>query len=151
MATYDDSAFRAQFPEFADVTKYPAAQIGGYWSMASMFISATESPYVGLSGGQLVAALNMLTAHLLTLGLAATTGSGGLAGKTGGMTVSASVGEVSIAKLAPPVENGWQWWLASTPYGQMLWAMLSLLSAGGFSVGGLPEREGFRKVYGVFF
>ena len=36
----------------------------------------------------------------------------------GGFTTGATVGEVSITKLAPPVKDGWEWWLASTSYGQ---------------------------------
>lgn len=151
MAVYNDEIFRAQFPEFADTTKYPAAQISAYWSMASLFISSDDCPYNSLSGDRLVAALNMLTAHLLMLGIQARTASGTVSGKSGGFTTSASVGEVSVAKLAPPVSDGWQFWLAGTPYGQMLWALLSMLSVGGFSVGGLPEREAYRKVGGVFW
>jgi hypothetical protein len=96
-----------------------------------------------------------LTAHLLALGTMQTAGAGGqgqsAGGVQGGFITSATVGEVSVAKLAPPATNGWQWWLASTPYGQALWALLSVKAVGGFAIGGLPEREGFRKVGGVFF
>lgn len=151
MATFDEANFRAMFPEFSDAAVYPSAVLAGYWSMAGLFISSSECPYSTLSGDQRAAALNMLTAHLLMLGIQARTKSGLVSGKSGGFTTSASVGEVSVAKLAPPVSDGWQFWLSGTPYGQMLWALLSMLSVGGFAIGGLPEREGYRKVGGVFF
>lgn len=152
MAVFNEALFRAQFPAFADPVKYPSAQIEAYWDMATLFISADDCPYNTLSGKTLATALNMLTAHLLFLGLSTPAAAGGRQGVTqGGFTTSATVGEVSVAKLAPPVSDGWQFWLAGSTYGQMLWALLSMLSVGGFSVGGLPERDGFRKVGGVFF
>jgi hypothetical protein len=151
MAAYDDALFRAQFPEFADTTKYPVLMIDAYWDMATMFISAADCPFNTLSGKRLATALNMLTAHLIVLGIAAK----GKAGKTpgskqGGFTTSATIGEVSVTKLAPPAATAWEWWLSQTPYGSMLWALLDMLSVGGFSVGGLPERDAFRKVGGIF-
>jgi hypothetical protein len=150
MAVFNAALFREQFPAFADPAKYPDAQIEAYWDMATMFISAEDSPYRTLDGKRLATALNMLTAHLLFLG---TNKSGGATGSSskGGFTTSATVGEVSVSKLAPPASDGWQWWLAGSDYGQMLWALLSVLSVGGLSVGGLPEREAFRKVGGVFW
>lgn len=151
MAVYDDTLFRAQFPEFADPVQYPAAMIDAYWDMATMFISDVECYWSMLKGKRLATALNMMTAHLMTLGRNAKGGGGKAPGsKQGGFTTSATVGEVSVAKLAPPAIDGWEWWLASTTYGQMLWALLQLLAVGGFSVGGLPESEAFRRVGGVF-
>lgn len=154
MAIYDDALFRAQFPEFADAVAYPPFLIEAYWDLASSFIDTTDSPCRILTGKALVAAMNMLAAHLLILGIRAGAGPspGGTPGsEQGGFETSATVGDVSVAKLAPPAKDGWQWWLASTPYGQMLWAMLGVLAVGGLSIGGLPEREGFRKVGGVFW
>jgi len=154
MAAYDDASFRLMFPAYADPVKYPTATIAAYWNMATLFISATDCPYNTLSGETLQAALNMLCAHLLFLAGQAATATGASSAATtkmGGFTTSASVGEVSVAKLAPPATNAWQWWLAGSPGGQMLWALLSLLAVGGFTVGGLPEREGFRKAGGVFW
>lgn len=151
MAVYDDALFRKQFPAFADTTKYPPEQISMYWTMATMFISDADSPCRTLSGAKLETALNMLTAHLLVLAASQTGKTGGAgSGSMGGFTTSATIGEVSVAKLAPPAANAWEWWLSGTPYGQMLWALLNMLSVGGYVVGGLPERTGFRKVGGVF-
>lgn len=152
MAVYDESLFRAQFPEFGDATKFPSVQIEAYWDMAGLFIANDECPYNTLKGKVLATVLNMLTAHLLTLGRQAV-GIGGAApgANQGGFTTSATIGEVTVAKLAPPASDGWEWWLASTPYGQMLWALLQLKAVGGFSVGGLDERGSIRKAGGVFW
>jgi hypothetical protein len=148
--TYDDTLFRTQFPEFSDVTKYPVGVLSGYFTMATLFISADGSPWTFLKGAQLAFVLNAMTAHLLTLGLAqqsaATPGSA-----QGGFEVSSSIGEINVSVMAPPVKDAWDFWLYQTPYGQMLMAMLSVIAVGGFSVGGLNERSGFRKVGGVFF
>lgn len=154
MATLDIAKFRAQFPAFADAVAYPDPVIQLYWDTACQFIANDDSPCRTLNGDKLALALNYMTAHLLSVFSApagAAPGSGGsVGGSSGGFTTSASVGEVSVAKLAPPAQDGWQWWLAGSPYGQAIWAMLCALSVGGFAVGGLPEREAFRKAGGVF-
>lgn len=152
MAVLDIAKFRMAFPAYKDAAKYPDAVIEFYWDLATTFISDKDCPCRTLSGKQLQAALDLLTAHLLFLATQAAKPVGGSqrAG-AGGFTTSASIGDVSVTKMAPPATNGWQWWLAGSAYGQQLWALLSLLSAGGFSIGGLPEREAFRKVGGVFF
>jgi hypothetical protein len=149
-AAYDDTLFRTQFPEFADTTQYPEALLSGYWDMATNFISTNDCPYYMLNGNSLALALNYMTAQLLTLGQQA------LANATpgsdqGGFIVSAKIGEIIIAKLPPPAANMWQWWLGQTPYGQALLAMLQLLSVGGLSIGGLAERQSFRKAGGFFW
>lgn len=153
---YDDDLFRKQFPEFSDKTKFPPEKLGIFWSVAASFVDTRDSPCRILSGDALVYALNLLTAHLLTLSMQAAesmnggaSGGGGVPGQTGFIT-SAHIDEVSVTKMQPPVKDGWQFWLSSTPYGTQLWAILSMLAVGGISVGGLPERTGFRKVGGVF-
>lgn len=149
MATYDDALFRSQFPEFSDTTKYPSGVLSGYFSMAQLFIAADGCPFDALQGAQLQLALNQMTAHLLTLGSQAATGQPGTS--QGGFEVSASIGEISVAKLAPPAKDAWDWWLYQTMYGQALMALLSVIAVGGLSVGGLDERSSFRKAGGVFF
>jgi len=151
---YDEEKFRLQFQEFADPVAYPSIMIELYWDLASAFIDTVDCPFRMLNGKALVAAVNMLAAHLLIIGQrqgAGPNGSGTPGGEQGGFETSATVGDVSVAKLAPPAKDGWEWWLASTPYGQMLWALLGIIGVGGTSIGGLPEREAFRKVGGAFF
>jgi hypothetical protein len=149
MATYNDALFRAQFPEFADTVAYPAAMLSGYFTMAQLFIVADGSPCASLQGDQLQLALNQMTAHLMILGQQAATGVPGTA--QGGFETSASIGEISVQKLAPPAADAWQWWLVQTTYGQALSALLSVLATGGLSVGGMSERSSFRKAGGCFW
>jgi hypothetical protein len=154
MAAFDPAKFREMFPAFKDTTKYSDAMLNLWYGVATEFISDVDSPCRTLNGDSLQYALYLLVAHLLYLmgqqtGPSSGSGSGG--GKQGGFVTSATVGEVSVSKLAPPAKDGWEWWLAGSPYGQQLWALLSLKAVGGFSVGGLPERQAFRKVGGVFF
>ncbi len=152
--TLDIASFRLRFPEFKDSETYSDAQIQTFWDMATLFIDSEDSPCRSLTGKQLALALQYMTAHLLTLALQAadsSAGSGGVGADQVGFTTSATIGDISVSKLAPPATDGWQFWLASTPAGQALWALLELLAVGGFAIGGLPEREGFRKVGGVFW
>lgn len=148
---YDDALFRKQVPAFADETKYPPEMVQVYWDIACFFIEDTSSPCHMLQGAQLQYALNLMTAHLMSLALAAAEDDGGVPGSGGGGPItSASIGEVSVTRMQPPAADGWQYWLSGTPFGSALWALLGAISAGGFSVGGLPERTGFRKIGGVF-
>ena len=149
MPAYNDELFRAQFPEFASTAAYPEALISAHFDTALIFISTTGSPCCILQGSQLGLALNQMTAHLMALGKQAASAPPGSV--QGGFDTSASIGEISVSKLAPPAKDAWDWWLYQTPYGQALMALLSALSVGGFSLGGLSERDGFRKAGGVFF
>lgn len=90
-------------------------------------------------------ALNLIVAHLLQLSINA-------AKKLpGGQITSATIDKVSVTVAqAPGSTNGYIYWLNSTPYGMQLSALLARCSAGGISVGGLPERAAFRSVGGIF-
>ena len=146
---YDDTLFRAQFPEFASTTDYPEALISAYYDMALIFIGTEGSPCDFLRGAQLALVLNQMTAHLMVLGKQAI--AAGPVSNQSGFDMSATIGEISVAKLSPPVKDAWDWWLYQTPYGQAMMALLSALAVGGLSVGGLDERSSFRKAGGVFW
>jgi type II secretory pathway component PulM len=147
---FDYSFFIAMFPEFSDTTQYPEVYIGIFWGVAQDFINGNDSCCRMLRGESLKAAIAMMTAHLISLSREQANAPDGPGSVQGGFETSATIDKVSVATLAPPASNMWQWWLAKTPYGQMLAAILYVKSVGGFSVGGLPERTGFRKVGGVF-
>lgn len=153
MVYLDIKKFREQFPQFDDPALYPDEMIQMYWDTTTVFISDEDCPCRTLHGKQLELALNYMTAHLMTLfAVPAVQGSEGSISSTGGGFVqSATVGEVSVTKLAPPVKDAWQWWLEQSPYGAALLALLQQLAVGGMYIGGLPERLGFRKVGGVFW
>ena len=142
VVTFDVDQFRGEFPAFADTTKYPDPILQGYFDAACCYIGPADYGY--LRGDCRRQALYLLTAHLTQLGYAAA------AGQNPGPVTSATVGEVSVATMQPPAKSQWQYWLASTPYGARLWALLNVKRAGGFAVGGLPEKSGFRKIGGTF-
>lgn len=146
---YDDAKFRLMFPEFADTTKYPPEMIALYWDLATTFIAVSGCPCNMLAGAQLTAALNYMTAHLLTLALRALNADAP-EDNQGGIELSATIDKISVTNMAPPADNMWRFWLSQTPYGQALLALLAMVSVGGFSVGGLPERRGYRKFGGTF-
>lgn len=138
----DIAAFRVQFPAYSNVTTYPNATIQMYFDMSTNYVSANDYGY--LRGTSRTLVLYLMTAHLLAI-------AGAIAGgQPLQAMVSATEGSVSVSLVAPPIKNGWQWWLASTPYGQQLWALLSAQSVGGFYIGGACNRAGFRKPNGTF-
>lgn len=136
-------AFRAQFPQFTSVTKYPDDVLSGYFSMATCSINDCEN-YV-IWGDCLMLALNLMTAHIASI---FTNIAGGSA--MSGVQTGASVDKVSVTATPPPFKNGWQSYLAKTPYGEQLWLLLSGKAAGGFYLGGADESSSFRKSWGYF-
>jgi hypothetical protein len=147
---YDDAAFRAQFPEFTDPVLYPAAVFSSLWTIATNFISAPGCPLNFLTGNSYPIALNYMTAALWVLSNQQNQPGQTPGSNQGGFETSATIDKISVTTLAPPATNMWTWWLAQTPYGQALAALLQLKAVGGTSVGGLPERLAFRKVGGIF-
>lgn len=134
--------FRGRFPAMLDSVVFPDVQIRAQWKMASCFISQGRS----LKGECLENALYLMTAHLLWSGWMISQGQ-----TSANIVTGATISKVSVSMQPPPAKSAWQFWLASTPYGLQLWALLNIKAAGGAYVGGLPERTAFRKVGGVFF
>lgn len=143
---FDLDLFRAQFSVFANTD---TVLLSVMFDVAKNFIDDRDCPCRMLSGKSLLYALNAMTAHLLYLDKQnkADADDGG---SQGGFISSASIGDVSVSKLAPPAKDMWDWWLGQSPYGQALLALLKTVSVGGISIGGMPERLGIRKVGGVF-
>lgn len=140
---FNVTTFRAQFPEFANATTYPDLTLGGYWTMATNYISSNDSLY-GLVGANLDLALNLMTAHLARSFVMMN------AGQNTVVVNGSSEGSVSVSLTPPPVKNAWQWWLATTPYGMQLRALLSVLATALPFVGGGLERASFRKAGGLW-
>lgn len=141
--TFDVAAFRAMFPAFADIVKYPDATLQMWWTMAIQYITDYDNCLI--EGDTLQLALNLMTAHLAQSFTMIGTG------QNTAVVTGATEGSVSVSMEPPPVKNMWQYWLASTTYGQQLLALLQVMVAGGFTIGGLPESSGFRRVGGVFW
>lgn len=154
MPAYNDANFRQLFVAFDDTTKYPTAALQMYWDVASDYISTDDSACNMLNGASLQLALDCLCAHLATLFSqdATNVAAGDAPGQSDGIETSSSIGAISVSQLPPPIDNDpWKYWLNQTSYGQQLLALLRIKSVGGFYVGGLAEREGFRKAGGVFW
>jgi hypothetical protein len=138
----DPAKFRLLFPQFADPALYPDDTLQAWWQIA--LCSLQEPPCVCLTDACGATLMYLMAAHIGALLTRAATSA------ATGVITSATIDKVAVGFAAPPFKNGWQFWLASTPYGVQLWAMLSALGAGGFSVNGRPEGRAFRKVYGSF-
>jgi hypothetical protein len=143
--TFDAAAFRAQFPAFADVTKYPDALLASYFEMAACYINPNDGCV--LSGNCLQLALNLLTAHLAAV---YAPDANGQTNTGGGIVTSATIDRVSVQNSLPKSETAWQSFLARTVYGVQLRALLSVKAVGGWLIGGSIERQGIRKAGGVF-
>lgn len=139
----DIAAFRALFPAFADDVRFPDATIELQWTMATVYVCPSDGPL--LADDKLQAALNFMTAHLMASAVLIA------AGTMGVVVRGSTVDKVQVQLEPPPTKSAWQWWLATTPYGMSLWALLSAKSAGGFYIGGRPEQSAFRKVGGRFW
>lgn len=85
-----------------------------------------------------------LTAHVLALRAAGAAGGGAAPGPI----ASATIDKVSVSFQAAPGGDAWQYWLNTTPYGQRAAALLKACAPAGLYVGGVPERDAFRAVYG---
>lgn len=151
---FDDAGFRAKFPAFSDETKYPAAVLAGYFDMAATFISRWDNCLI--NGERLQLALDLVTAHVVSLMMApnptanvGASGPGPNVPQVGGILQSASIDKVSVSIVAPPVRDGYDYWFNQTPYGQQYLALITVLTAGGLYIGGMPETVAFPRVYGL--
>ena len=133
--------FRELFPEFADADQYPDAQLSGYFVMAECWLGE----YLEACGECSDMLYYLLAAHLLYVAGTAASGEA-----VGGVITSSTVGGVSVSVQTMPIRSAWQAWLAGSPYGLQLWALLRIRAGGGRYVGGSPERSGFRKIGGRF-
>lgn len=141
MAAFDIAKFRAQFPKFADETRYTDPAIELKSEIAAEFVTKG----CNLSGNAYDIAWRMMTAHLLWIDYLLSRGQ-----TTVGITVGATVDKVSVTNAPPPTRTGWQYWLMSTPFGAELYAFLMMKASGGWYIGGAPERAAFRGVGGRF-
>ncbi|XAO54126.1 head to tail adaptor [Yersinia phage vB_YenM_P744] len=137
--------FRAQFPAFTSTIVWPDETIQLAYEMSGCYVDAAETWYSCTKCRDLIT--NLITAHLLLLNGSAIAPANGTAGKV----ASASVGSVSVSFVdVTSGKSQFSIWLSKTPYGEQLLVLFSKVVAGGFYVGGSPERRGFRKVGGRF-
>lgn len=136
MNDLDPAEFRQEFPEFADPTQFPDALIRRHHLSANTIFARNAETTNLLSPDVQRLIISLLTGHLIKLEaelLDADTDSG--------ITVSASVGSVSVS-LAPPPFGGdqWRYWLNLTGYGSQALALMEAQMVGGFFVPSTAER-----------
>lgn len=138
---YNDTAFRALFPAYANMTTYPQATIQMYWNSAILYINNRYGGcyFGGMNLAQQMQAINLMTAHLLYLaGLIA-------GGQVPAIITNATIDKITVGIEPPPVKNQWQYWLQTTPYGQQLMALLQVVGVGGLYISSSPPgRAGFQ-------
>ena len=140
--TFNYNSFIAAFPAFSDPIAFPEATLQGYFNLATAFMNPGQNPFLSLA--QLTQCLNLYTAHFAQLSVISADGD------TPAVTLNATIDKVQVGNQEVPLENQFQYWLQSTSYGQMLLALLQVLSVGGWLVGGWPERAAIRQAFGVF-
>lgn len=135
--------FRAAFPAFANETLYPDALLEGKYITATCIYS-NEDEGVCLSTKQRTRVLYLTLAHLLHIdGLISQ-------GQNTVFVQGATVDRVSVTATPPKVDDQFNLWLSTTPYGNEIIAITTVATAGGFYIGGAPERAAFRRVGGIF-
>jgi hypothetical protein len=138
---FDLTSFQAACPALAATD--PTA-------LGLTFTNATfiMTPYDGclLNGTSLQYALNLMTGHLTQIASMLAADPGAVIGPVS----NATEGSVSLGLVPAPATSMWAYWLAATPYGLQLLALLSVKTAGGIMVGGSLERASFRQAGGIF-
>lgn len=140
---FDPAAFRAAFPYFVNAMTFPDATLQAFFDTATAYVTPEEGVPGCWPGGWTLAqqtlGINLMTAHIGFMFNSAATN------QPTGIMVSASIDKIRVEVKPPPIQNGsmFQWWLAQSPYGAQLLALLGVLAAGGRYIGGSPERSGF--------
>ena len=123
--------FRTNFPEFANVTTYPEAQLT-FWRTFAETLLYDRCRWADLRdyGIQLVMAHNLA----LAARNAAAAGAGGTPGSVQGAVASKSVGGVSVSydTYAATLDNAGFWNLTS--YGVLFWQLARTVGTGGFQL-----------------
>lgn len=122
-----DAQFRADFPQFADTTRFPPAQIAFRLTLADNLLDETVFdtmfPYV----------VELYVAHYLTLFAADMRASalGGGGGSNSGVVSSKSVDKVSVSYDSSATLNPDAGFWNNTRYGSEFYSLLMMFGAGG--------------------
>lgn len=123
--------FRQNFPEFADTTKYPDAQVT-FWRTYAEKLLYDECRWSDMRDY----GIQLIMAHQLTLAArnTAAVAAGGAPGSVQGAAASKAVGGVSVSydTTAALLQDGGYWNL--TTYGIQFWQLAMLVGLGGFQL-----------------
>ncbi len=126
----DVAQFRQDFPEFADTTAYPDANVNFWLTVAAQLINVDR--WAGLAD----LGIELLTAHNLVLWKRAQNASskGGVPGLSTGVTSSKAVADVSVGydTAVASVKDGGNFNL--TDYGTRYLDLVSMMGAGGLQL-----------------
>lgn len=142
--TYNDTAFRNQFPQFENTTLFPPAQLEGWWDMGNSYINIDNNYPWNFKSKQLQLAADLMCAHLAASFSLINSGTPSV------VVQGSSEGSVSISLVPPVIKSSFGWWLATTPYGAQLRALLKVVGNVGLYVVGSYENQGFRRAGGFF-
>lgn len=134
--------FRSMYPSFDDATLFPDEILQSYWDTAGTIVTNTVYGFLAAQGGPI--ALNLLTAHLAAISMMIANGQDAV------VLTGAGIDKINVSIEPPPLKTYFQYWLATTPYGQQLLAMMQVASTGGFYAPGGPGRAGFGVGTGRF-
>jgi hypothetical protein len=125
--------FRADFPEFSNSTTYPNVTLTAYINRAYAFVSTASTQC--FADEKRLLAIELMTAHLTTLGNAIAAGN-----TQGGLVGASSVGSVSVTLTPPVIKSQFQHWANQTAYGQQYLALLGAHTPAGLYMGGSLQR-----------
>jgi len=131
----DIASFRAAFPAFADVALYPDAMLNGKMVVAKCYI---EDNQLTFSDDCRQYVYQLMVAHLLAIAAQVAQG------QPGRLVTSATEGPVNVSFAEPPNRSNFSFWLATTPYGNEISALLSINSIGDY-YGGTNALQAYRR------
>lgn len=141
------SDFRNTYKAFGNQECFTDSVLQGYWNTAAQYLTPELNAACGVwTPGQQALGCNLMTAHICAIFTALQSG------QPLQMVTDARIDKIAITVKPPPVQEGsqFQYWLGTSPYGVALLALLETATVGGWYVGGLPERDAFRRVGGGF-
>ncbi|MFY3647728.1 DUF4054 domain-containing protein [Achromobacter xylosoxidans] len=123
----DLAAFRADFPEFADTTRYTDSQLTLWSTMAEAMLNQSRWGTLWPLG------VKLYTAHHLAIAARNQQSStaGGIPGQVTGPQSSKSVDKVSVSYDTGSVANPDATFWNLTTYGIELWRLIQMFGAGG--------------------
>ena len=134
---YDDVNFRNQFPAFENTTLFPPAQLEGWWDMGTAYINIDSNYPWNFKTKQLQLAIDLMCAHLAASFTLINKGIPSV------VVIGTTEGTVTVSMQPPPNKTAFGWWLATTPYGSQLRALLRVVGNVGFFVPRVNNSAGY--------
>jgi hypothetical protein len=131
----DIASFRASFPAFERDDLYPDAMLNGKMFIAKCYIEDNQLTFTDECRQY---AYQLMVAHLLSIAALVAEG------QPGRLVTSAAEGPVNVSFAEPTNRSNFSFWLATTPYGNEISALLSINSIGDY-YGGTNALQAYRR------